>query len=254
MKALIIDDEQHCIDALSILIRKYCPGVSIAATCLSGECGLKAIQEYQPELVFLDIAMPKMSGFDLLSTLEEVDFEIIFTTAYDNYAIQAFKVSAADYLLKPIDRQELVQALEIVAERIRMKNTVRSIHSKTEYLNVLLENLQQGNNHFSKIALPTNNGLEILNEQDILYLLGDSNYVHLHLKGGKKLLVSKTIKYVEERLHAHYFFRIHHSYLINIHEIIRYNKGDGGSVVMSDGKELCVSKNKKAELISILKA
>jgi two-component system, LytTR family, response regulator len=254
MKALIIDDEQHCIDALSILIKKYCPQVSIADTCLSGECGLKSIQSQQPEIVFLDIAMPKMNGFDLLSMLEEVNFEIIFTTAYDNYAIKAFKVSAADYLLKPIDRTELVQAVKTVEERIKMKKNFQAIHSNTEYLNVLLENLQQGNNHFSKIALPTNNGLEILNEQDILYLIGDSNYVHLHLRSGKKLLVSKTIKYVEERLHAHYFFRIHHSFLVNIHEIVRYNKGDGGSVVMSDGRELCVSKNKKAELMSILRA
>ena len=254
MKALIIDDEQHCIDALYIMIRKYCPEVTIADTCLSGECGLKSIQEQKPELVFLDIAMPKMSGFDLLSTLEEVDFEIIFTTAYDNYAIQAFKVSAADYLLKPIDRKELIQAVETVAERIKLKKNARAIHSNTEYLNVLLENLQQGNNHFSKIALPTNNGLEILEERDILYLFGDSNYVHLHMKGGRQLLVSKTIKYVEERLHAHYFFRIHHSFLVNIHEIVRYNKGDGGSVVMSDGRELCVSKNKKAELMTILRA
>ncbi|MBW6497618.1 MAG: LytTR family DNA-binding domain-containing protein [Bacteroidales bacterium] len=254
MKALIIDDEQHCIDALSILIKKYCPQVTVTDTCLSGECGLKSIHIHQPELIFLDIAMPKMNGFDLLSMLEEVNFEIIFTTAYDNYAIKAFKVSAADYLLKPIDRTELVQAVKTVEERIKMKKNSQAIHSNTEYLNVLLENLQQGNNHFAKIALPTNNGLEILNEQDILYLIGDSNYVHLHLRGGKKLLVSKTIKYVEERLHAHYFFRIHHSFLVNIHEIVRYNKGDGGSVVMSDGRELCVSKNKKAELMTILRA
>jgi two-component system, LytTR family, response regulator len=254
MKAIIIDDEQHCIDSLSIMIKRYCPDVFISDTCLNGLCGLESIHKNHPDLVFLDIAMPRMNGFDMLSKLEEIKFEIIFTTAYDNYAIKAFKVSAADYLLKPIDRKELVNAVKTVSDRILMRNKAQAIHSNTEYLNVLLENLKSSSSSFSRIALPTMKGLEILNEQDILYLIGDSNYVHVHMKNGSHMLVSKTLKYIEERLHAQYFFRIHHSYLININEISSYIKGDGGTVVMSDGKEFCVSKNKKAELMAILKS
>lgn len=254
MKALIIDDEQHCIDSLTIMLSNYCPEVVIVETCLNGECGLDAIHKYNPELVFLDISMPKMNGFDMLSKLKEISFEIIFTTAYDNFAIQAFKVSAADYLLKPIDRTELLNAVETVAERLKLKSIASSQHSKTEQLNVLLENLTHTSPTFPKIALPTLQGLEILEEAEILYLIAEGNYVHVHRKNAKPLMLSKTIKFVEERLHTKYFFRIHNSYLVNTREISRYIKGDGGSVVMTDGKELSVSKNRKAELLAILKA
>jgi two-component system, LytTR family, response regulator len=254
MKALIIDDEQHCIDSLAIMINKYCREVTIIDTCLNGECGLEAIRMHDPDLVFLDISMPKMNGFDMLSRIREINFEIIFTTAYDNYAIQAFKVSAADYLLKPIDRIELVQAVVTVEERIKLKNTAQDQYNKTEQFAVLLENLKHGSTSFPKIALPTLHGLEIQAEADILYLVAEGNYVQVHRRNAKPLLLSKTIKYVEERLHTKYFFRIHNSFLINTREIVRYIKGDGGLVVMSDGKKLNVSKNRKAELIAILRA
>ncbi|TVR42658.1 MAG: DNA-binding response regulator [Bacteroidia bacterium] len=254
MKAIIIDDEQHCIDSLLIQVEKHCPEVIIADTCLSGFCGMESIERHRPDLVFLDIAMPKMNGFDMLSRLDEISFEIIFTTAYDNYAIQAFKVSAADYLLKPIDRNKLVQAVQMVADRIRLKNQAYYQQSRTEQLQMLLENLQHNTRDFPKLALPTMQGLEIVAEEDILYLVGDSNYVHVYIRNTKPLMLAKTIKYVEERLHAGHFFRVHHSYLVNIREVKKYIRGDGGIVEMSDGKQLPVAKNRKTTLLSILRA
>jgi two-component system, LytTR family, response regulator len=253
MKALIIDDEQHCIDSLSIMIEKHCPMVQVVQTCMNGICGLESIYKHEPDLVFLDIAMPRMNGFDMLARLHIIDFEIIFTTAYDNYAIQAFKVSAADYLLKPVDKNELVRAVETVAKRLALKNNSQAMQQRTEQMHMLLENLQQGNMAFPKIALPTMGGLEIVNEEDILYLEGDGNYVHVHRKTGKPLMVSKTIKFIEERLHNKFFFRVHNSYLVNLREVVRYLKGDGGSVVMSNGVEIQVSKSRKPELFELLK-
>ncbi|NJO90168.1 MAG: response regulator [Chloroflexia bacterium] len=127
INALIIDDEAHCVEALMILLNKYCPNVNVISTCTDGECGLKSIEEHQPDLVFLDIAMPKMGGFDMLSRLDKIDFEIIFTTAYDNFAIKAFKVSAVDYLLKPVDKQELINAVNVAEERIELQKQNRQL-------------------------------------------------------------------------------------------------------------------------------
>ncbi len=252
IKALLIDDEAHCVEALMILITKYCPGVRIMDTCRDGECGLKSIRKFQPELVFLDIAMPKMSGFDMLSRLERIDFEIIFTTAYDNFAIKAFKVSAVDYLLKPIDRQELVRAVEVAEERIKLQNHKVNSVSNFEHFSMLLENLMQNQEAFPNIAIPTLEGLEILKVSDILYVTGDSNYANIFLKNRNPLLISKTVKYVEERLSGHRFFRIHHSNLINLGEVKKYVKGIGGYVIMSNGQELNVSRSRKNELMKHL--
>jgi two-component system LytT family response regulator len=145
-------------------------------------------------------------------------------------------------------------AVETVAKRIRLKNTALDQYNKTEQFKVLLENMKHSSAEFPKIALPTLQGLDIQNEADILYLIAEGNYVQVHRRNANPLLLSKTIKYVEERLHTKYFFRIHNSYLINMREIVRYIKGDGGSVVMSDGKELNVAKNRKTELMALLKA
>lgn len=252
IKALIIDDEAHCVEALMILIERYCPNVSVISSCNDGDCGLKSIEELRPDLVFLDIAMPKMNGFDMLSKLEKIDFEIIFTTAYDNFAIKAFKVSAVDYLLKPIDRQELVNAVVIAENRINLNRQSKSPVSNFEHFNMLLENLKQNKEVFPNLAIPTFEGFEIIKVCDILYVTGESNYANIFLKGRQPLLISKTIKYVEERLQGHNFFRIHHSNLVNLNEVVKYVKGIGGYVLMSDGKELSVSRSRKNELMQHL--
>ena len=252
INALIIDDESRCVEALSILISRYCPSVNVVGTCKDGECGLKSIEKHQPDLVFLDIAMPKMSGFDMLSELKNIDFEIIFTTAFDNFAIKAFKVSAVDYLLKPIDKQELNNAVKIAEERINLKKQSNSQASNLEHFTMLLENLKENKEAFPNIAIPTLEGLEIIKACDILYVTGDSNYANIHLKNRAPILISKTVKYLEERLKGHNFFRVHHSNLINLNEVSKYIKGVGGYVIMSDNKQLNVSRNRKVELIKYL--
>jgi two-component system, LytTR family, response regulator len=254
INALIIDDEAHCIDSLLILINKYCPNVSVLSSCPDGECGLESIEEYQPDLVFLDVAMPKMNGFDMLSKLEKIDFEIIFTTAFDNFAIKAFKVCAVDYLLKPVDRQELVNAVAIAEERINLRKQKTGNGSNLEQFTMLLENLKQNQEAFPNIAIPTLEGFELVRVKDILYITGDSNYANVYIKNRSPLLVSKTIKYLEDRIKGHNFFRIHHSNLINLSEVTKYVKGLGGYVIMSDGKQLNVSRSKKNELMKFLNA
>lgn len=252
MKAFIIDDEQHCIEALEILLGKYCPEVEIAETCRDGFCGLEAIRKNPPDLVFLDIAMPKMNGFDMLSKLEEIDFDIIFTTAYDSFAIKAFKVSAIDYLLKPIERNELVHAVNQVKEKIFLKtHAQQNIINKQQMLS-LLENLKTEQKAFLNLAIPSLEGLKIIRINQILYVLGEGNYAQIYLKGQKPILISKTIKYIEERVEGHPFFRIHNSSMVNLNEISRYIKGAGGQVVMSDGTALSVSRSKKDEFLRAL--
>lgn len=254
MRALIIDDEQHCIEALQILIQKYCPEVEIAGTCKDGVCGISLIEETEPDVVFLDIAMPKMNGFEMLSQIENISFEIIFTTAYDNYAIKAFKVSAIDYLLKPIDRKELLEAVKLVKENIFLKSQANIASRNKEQLNTLLDNISSRNEAFPNLAIPTIEGLEFIKVDDILYVTGEGNYSHIHLKDKAPILISKTIKYIEDRIEGHHFMRIHNSNLVNLKEIIKYIKGAGGQVVMSDNKLLPVSRAKKDELLQLLRA
>ncbi len=253
MKALIIDDEKHCIEALQTLIEKYCQDVEVVNTCKDGQCGLTAIQKYNPDLIFLDIAMPRMNGFDMLNQLNEINFEIIFTTAHDNYAIKAFKVSAIDYLLKPIDRKELVNAVSLVKEKLFLKSQHPSPSNNKQQLNILLENLLAENQAFPNIAIPTMEGLEIIKTEQILYVLGEGNYSQIHIQARPPMLISKTIKYIEERVDINRFFRIHNSCLVNLNEITKYIKGAGGQVEMSDGKRLNVARTKKEELVKLLK-
>lgn len=253
MRALIIDDEQHCIEALEAMIRKYCPDIELAGSCRDGICGLEEIQRSDPDLVFLDIAMPKMNGFEMLSRLDEINFGIIFTTAYDNYAIQAFKVSAIDYLLKPIDRNEMVNAVRMARERSMMKSKADNALRNREHLNMLLENVSSREKAFPNIAIPTLEGLEIIRVNDILYVTGEGNYSRITFGNRKSILISKTIKFIEDRVEGHPFMRIHNSTLINLREVGKYIRGSGGLVVMSDGRELNVSRTKKDELLQFLR-
>lgn len=254
MKALIIDDENHCIEALEILLGKYCQDVQVVATCRDGICGLESIKKHEPDLVFLDIAMPRMNGFDMLSKLDDIRFEIIFTTAYDNYAIRAFKVSAVDYLLKPVERNELVAAVNQVKERIFLKTHAREGYRSKQHMASLLENLRTGQQALPNLAIPTLEGLEIIKIEHIIYVVGEGNYCQIHLKDRAPFLISKTIKYIEDRVEGHPFLRIHNSSLINLKEVKKYLKGAGGQVVMSDGKALNVSRNRKDDLLAGLQA
>lgn len=246
MKAIIIDDELSGREVLKKLVELNCPDVTVVNTLNSIETGLMAIREVKPDLVFLDIQMPNASGFDLLNQLDKIDFEIIFVTAHDAYAIKAFKYSAVDYLLKPIKVSELIDAVNKAAERVEKKHPGDNIKfmmdkispSKKTFLN-------------NKILLPTLGGYNIIEVSDITYCKSESNYTRFNFVDGKNLVVSKTLKEFEPILLENNFFRIHRSYIINLNCIAKYNKGKGGEVVMKDGAILEVSREKKDEFLKL---
>lgn len=246
MKAIIIDDELSGREVLKKLIEKNCPDVTIMHTLNSIETGLAAIKEDKPDLVFLDIQMPNGSGFDLLNKLKKIDFEIIFVTAHDNYAIKAFKYSAVDYLLKPIRVAELIAAVN--KARIDIESG-----RKNENLKFLSEKVSPAKKGFlnNKILLPSMGGYHITDVAEIAYCKSESNYTNFHFLNGKNILVSKTLKEFESILLENNFFRIHRSYIINLDYIAKYNKGKGGEVVMKDGAILEVSREKKDEFLSL---
>jgi two-component system LytT family response regulator len=245
IKAIIIDDEVHCIDTLSLQLQHYCPQVEVAACCRSAEEGRAAIDRIVPDVVFLDIEMPVMNGFQLLEQLKGASFSVIFTTSFDQYALKAIRFSALDYLLKPIDAKELIAAVNKVMSR--------PAPPKTEQYEMLLNRVQNRLSVFSKIALPTPDGYELLNIAEIIYCEADDNYTRFYVKDKRKITVTQMLKEVEEQLQEFpHFARVHHSYIINMNEVSRYVRGDGGYVVMSDGTTVNVSRSRKETLLKWL--
>jgi two-component system, LytTR family, response regulator len=243
IRAIIIDDEKHCRETLSILLERYCPEVRVLAECGSGEQGLEAIRKHRPDLVFLDVEMPHLNGFEMLQQLPEIPFKVIFVTGYDEYAIKAIRFSALDYLLKPVDKEELLKAVG--------KAEVQLEPRREAQLDILLQKLQPKPSGLQKIALPTQEGFELVPLEAIIKCESDSNYTHVFLRGGKRLLVSRTLKEIEELLRDHPFLRVHHSHLINLNEIVQYVRGEGGYVVMSDGSSVNVSRSRKEALLKV---
>jgi two-component system LytT family response regulator len=246
MKAIIIDDELSGREVLKKLVELNCPDVTVIHTLNSIETGLQAIREVKPELVFLDIQMPNASGFDLLNQLDKIDFEIIFVTAHDAYAIKAFKYSAVDYLLKPIKVSELIDAVNKAAERVEKKHA-------GDHIKFMMDKISPSKKTFlnNKILLPTLGGYNIIEVSEITYCKSESNYTRFNFVDGKNLLVSKTLKEFEPILLDNNFFRIHRSFIINLNCIAKYNKGKGGEVVMKDGAILEVSREKKDEFLKL---
>jgi len=246
IKVLIIDDEQHCIDRLSKLLHpSFINQLEIADTALTVEDGIKKITSLNPDLIFLDVQIDDKTGFDLLRAIPQINFAIIFTTAYETFAIQAIKFSAIDYLLKPIDDADLnVAVLKFMNERSQ-KLTAQKIE-------LLLQNTQNKKNIPKKIIVPTVSGFEFLNIADIIRCQSDINYTTIYLKDKHKLVVAKTLKEFEELLSGHAFFRVHNSHLINLNCIKTYNKGKGGSLVLIDGTEIEVSFRRKDEFLKRL--
>lgn len=244
MKAILVDDERHCRDVLSLLLARYCPQITLVAACADGQEGLAAIEHHHADLLFLDIEMPGMSGFDLLRQCSYTGFRVIFTTAYNEYAIQAIRNNALDYILKPIDKDELQQAV-VKAEKLVLP--VQTPSSVDEFVAFL--NRQKSGD---RIALPTMEGLQILQSDEIYYCESDGGYTHFVLTGGKTVLISKTLKEVEEVLESKGFCRVHHSFLINVRYVQKYIRGDGGEVIMANHKNIPVSRNKKQEFLSLL--
>lgn len=241
INTIIIDDEPYCCETLETMIGKYCPDLAVAAILHSGEDALKKLAQFTPQLVFLDIEMPHMTGFEFLEKLPCINFSVIFTTSYDQYAIKAIRLSALDYLLKPIDRVELIQAVDKVS---------KSLKSPTDpQLDLLLQRFDLSKTTIKVIALPTMEGLEMIEIDSIVNCSSDGNYTNFFLKNNTKLTASRTLKDVEELLSGHPFIRVHNSFLVNLNEIRKYVKGEGGYLVMSNGNTVDVSRSRKEMLL-----
>ncbi len=238
LKAIIVEDEANSREILRNYLQKYCPKVNLLGEASSIQEGLKLIEENTLDLVFLDVEMPFGNAFDLLEKVPDRNFETVFVTAYNQYAIDALNNHAAYYLMKPINIDELVKAVDYVAE-IKEKEAQISDTVLTPKINKVE----------SKITIPQQDGFQVLNVANILYCKADDNYTEIYLEN-KKIVVSKTLKYFEEALSPFSFARIHKSFLVNVNEIVKYRKGKGGSVVLSNGKEIIVSASKKKELLS----
>jgi len=246
ISAVIIDDEPGNVLTLVELVKQYCPNVSIAGTAPDPLKGYDLVVEAKPDLVFLDIEMPYGNAFDLLDKLLPVSFEVIFVTAFNDYAIKAFKYAALDYILKPVNIDELKAAINKVSQRLEEKNINIRISS-------LLDNLRSGNTVPQKIALPTIEGCSFENVNDIMYLQAEGSYTYIQSKEKTKLLVSKNLKEFEEILPPASFCRIHHSSIININFVKKYFKGRGGYVQMDDGITIEISARKKNDFFERFK-
>jgi len=245
IRALIIDDEDIARENLRGLLEEYCPEVEIIGLCCNVAEGIAGISEHDPDLIFLDVRMQGETGFDLLAQIKDVTFDVIFTTAHDEYALKAFKFSAVDYILKPIDIQELKAAVAKAQEKLKNK-------SEKNRFSYMMDNMKSRNNSFNKIALPTTDGLTFVKRDDIIRCESADNYTQFFLVNGGKIMVSKTIKYFEELLEEYNFFRVHQSHLINLTHIVQYHKGKGGYAVMADNSAVIVSRRKKEAFLSRL--
>ncbi len=244
IKAVIVDDEPYCCDTLSLLLERHCPEVEVIGVCQSGKAALEKIPLLQPQLLFLDIEMPHLNGFQLLEKLKEHNFKLVFTTSYDQYAIKAIRFSAIDYLLKPIDPIELKQAVN--------KAILYTFQSLSQQLEILMHKLQYPATPVARVAMPTMEGLQLIAVNDIISCFSDSNYTALHLKDNQKLVVSKTLKEIAEMLEDHSFCRVHNTAVVNLNHVTKYIKGEGGYLIMSDGSLIDVSRSKKDLLLKKL--
>ncbi|MEO6302512.1 MAG: LytTR family DNA-binding domain-containing protein [Bacteroidia bacterium] len=238
IKTVIIEDEQKSREMLAGIIQKNCPQLQIVGSAKNVNEGVEVIKKENPDLVFLDISMPDGSGFDLLEKVQGHKFELIFATASDQHAIRAIKYSACDYLLKPIDIEELKAAVDKVAQK---KNASPSMDN----LNFLIQQLKKSDDSFQKITLPTGNAYEIVNIKDIIRCEADGSYTTFFLTDKRKLMISAGLKHYEELLPESEFIRVHHHHLINMNHVVRFLKEDGGYAVMSDGTKIEISRRKK---------
>lgn len=243
--AVIVDDEEHCRTALSGILERRHPDIDLVGMAVNVPEGIKLVNEKQPKILFLDIEMGKQTGFDLLQALGPDQPHVIFTTAHEGYAVKAIRFSALDYLLKPVDPDELSIAIGKATE------AMRTPQSPDQFM-ALLKNLTQPSGPDKRIALPVSDGLEMVNVDEILYCESDSNYTVVHQKEKKRLVISRTLKEFEDMLDPAQFIRVHHSHLINVKHVKKYIRGEGGEVIMVDGTNVAVSRRKKQELMDSL--
>jgi two-component system, LytTR family, response regulator len=245
MTCIIVDDESSSRQTLQKILIKYCPDVSILGEAYSVVTAYDAIVWHKPDLVFLDIEMPEGNAFDLLQKFDTINFKIIFTTAYEQYALEAIKVEAADYLLKPLSIADLVKAVE------KLKSKIKSSIDKQELFQ-LLSTFQIPHHYNPYIPIPISNGYEMIHTEDIMYCEANESYTHIFLIDKTKKTVSKKMGDIEATLSSKDFFRVHHSFIVNRKYIKNYIRGDGGAVQLIDQSEVPVSKRKKSEFLGWL--
>jgi two-component system LytT family response regulator len=238
LKTLIVDDEQDAVNFINSIIEEYCPSLEVVAKANSILQGAAAINDKKPDLVFLDVEMPNGNGFDLLAQFPEKQFEVVFITAFNHYAIKAIKFSAVDYILKPININEFIEAVNRVVKKRSEKNS-----QGNENLKILIENLRTSPP--SRMAIPTADGMEYLNPKDIIRIEADRSYSWFYLAGGRKILVSKHLKEFQELLSDRHFFRSHNSHLINLKYVKKYIRKEGGYIEITDGAMIPISRNRK---------
>lgn len=244
IKAILIDDEERARNTLSSLLANYCPEINVLATCSNVPDGVLAINKHKPDVVFLDIEMPDYNGFELLGFFREIDFDIIFVTAYSEYAVKAFEISAVDYILKPIDIDQLKNSVEKLKQK--------KLHSQMQEQIELLKESYRGED-IRKIALSMSNGLTFVEVSDIILLEADGAYTTFYLKDGQKILVSKKLKFYEDILsNRSHFFRTHRSYFININFIKNYSRGEN-AILMDNDFLVTISRDRKQEFETLLK-
>ena len=245
IRAIIIEDEPASRELLTILLERHKADITVIEACSNPTDGIISIAEHQPDLIFLDIQMPKMNGFDMLKKIGNINFEVIFTTAYDQYAINAVRTSALDYLLKPVDDQDLKAAIEKCKERMVEKKTRLRFET-------LFNNLQNRNPLDKTIALSGLDGISFVKMSDILRVEANGRYAKFYLVNKETIVVSKTLGDFEEILSANQFFRIHDSSIINLNHVKKYIRGDGGTVLLSDNTELDVARRRKEDFIKLM--
>jgi len=241
MNCIIIDDETHCLKTLTNLLETNFPEVHVLATCHESTKAYDLIQKHKPGFIFLDVEMPLLNGFDLLTTFETIDFDVIFTTAYDTYAIKAIKYSALDYLLKPVSKEDLATALDKIRNK-RSSISKAQVQLATAVNDRILPEI---------IALPIADGLTFASVNDIVYCIADGGYTRMLMIDKCEILLSKTLGDVDELLSDYDFFRIHHSSLINLKQVKKYIRGEGGEVIMSNGQSLPVARTRKTDFLNI---
>ncbi|MBW8327427.1 MAG: LytTR family DNA-binding domain-containing protein [Prolixibacteraceae bacterium] len=245
ISALIVDDEKNGRENLAGLIKTHCPQIRVVGEARSVEQAIAGIQEHQPQLIFLDIEMPGGNGFQLLEHFKDFPFEVIFVTAYDNYAIRAIRFSASDYILKPINLNELVAAVEKVSLRIRNR-------SENERIRQLYLNTMHPAN--PKIGLPTGERVEFVEVKSIIRCQGESNYTHLYFSDRKTLLTAKSLIEFEELLAEYNFIRVHKTHLVNLNQVTSFTKNDGGVLFLSNGDSVAISRRRKEFVLEQLKS
>ncbi len=249
IRTIIIDDEPWAIDVLTMLLKKKCShDVQVVATSNSPSLGKSLIEKHNPDLVFLDIEMPGMTGIDIVHSFKNPSFRVVFITAYDAYAVEAFRLSALDYLLKPVEANDIIRVIEKIKRDIAKNENLLSSRLDT------LEKIMQQSNHTSesKIGIAMSDKIIFITINTIIYCQAEGPYTHLYMEDGKKIVASKTLGEFEHQLAVHHFFRIHHSFLINLKKIKEYQRSNGGYVVMDNNEKLEVSHRKRNDFLSAI--